>query len=105
MDFLKKLFVLPTLLLAFLVSEGQPKLSFQMKKSKEFENRQLPSEKYAEKKFTFLRHFFQNNYTHYNYFFNANLRLNEIISEAKQHHGDDYTRLLPFYPYSLEETS
>src|SRR6187551_3089866 len=93
-----------TLLPAF-GAQAQPKLEFNLKKPKQFENRQLPSEKYAEKKFTFLRHFFQNNYTHYNYFFNANLRLNEIISEAKQHHGDDYTRLLPFHPYSLEETS
>jgi tetratricopeptide (TPR) repeat protein len=105
MHFLKRLFLLPALLLAFSVLKAQPKLSFQMKKPKEFENRQLPSEKYADKKFTGLRHFFQNNYTHYNYFFNANLRLNEIIEESKLRNADNYTKLLPFFPYSLDETS
>ncbi|MES2649459.1 MAG: hypothetical protein V4717_21455 [Bacteroidota bacterium] len=76
-----------------------------MKKPKQFENRQLPSEKLAEKKFTKMRHFFQNNYTHYNYFFNANLKLNEIVSESKMQFKDDYTELLSFFPYSLDETS
>ncbi|MFZ4058329.1 MAG: hypothetical protein ACOYKE_09320, partial [Ferruginibacter sp.] len=42
------------------------------KKPEKFENRKLGSEKFAEKKFTPIRHLFQNNYTHYNYYFNAN---------------------------------
>lgn len=84
---------------------SQPKLEFNLKKPKQFETRQLPSEKLAAKKFTSSRRFFQNNFTHYNYFFNANQKLNEIIKESKLQQLDDYTRLLPFFPYSLDETS
>jgi hypothetical protein len=31
--------------------------------------------------------------------------MNEIIDMAKSRHQDDYTQLLPFYNYSLDETS
>jgi tetratricopeptide (TPR) repeat protein len=86
-------------------ARAQPKLEFNLKKPKQFENQKLPSEKMAEKKFTFLRHFFQNNYTHFNYYFNANQRLNEIVTDSKTTFTDDYTRLLSFYPYSLDQTS
>ncbi|MDP9230983.1 MAG: hypothetical protein M3O67_10000, partial [Bacteroidota bacterium] len=51
------------------------------------------------------RRFIQNTVTHYNYFFNANNRLNEIIERAKESHQDDYSQLLPFYNYSLDETA
>lgn len=83
----------------------QPKLEIDLKKPKEFENRQLGSEKMADKKFTVVRRFFQNTYTHYNYYFNANNILNEIVDRAQQGHKDDYTELLPFYPWSLEQTA
>lgn len=105
MYFLKNGFIFSALVFAFALAQAQPKLSFDMKKPKDFENKQLPSEKYAEQKFTGVRRFFQNNYTHYNYYFNANLRLNEIIAESKNYFIDDYTQLLSFYPYSLDQTS
>lgn len=84
---------------------GQPKLSVDLKKPKEFENRQLGSEKMANKKFTIVRRFFQNTYTHYNYYYNANNLLNQIVDRAQQGRTEDYTELLPFYPWSLEQTS
>ncbi len=37
-------------------------------------------------------------------FFNANTKLNEIVSAAKQAHRDDYSELLSFYNFSLDET-
>ena len=65
----------------------------------------LGSEKSDTKKFTVPRRFIQNNFTHYNYFFNANNKLNQVLEEAKLAHVDDYTELLPFYNYSLDETA
>ena len=75
------------------------------KRDKKFEERKLGSEKMADKKFTVVRHIFQNNYTHYNYFFNANNKINTIVERAKIAQKDDYTKLLSYYPYSLENTA
>jgi tetratricopeptide (TPR) repeat protein len=103
-SFLRFILLIITLPAALLV-QSQPKLEFELKKPKQFEERKLPSERLAEKKFTKMRRFFQNTYTHYNYFFNANLKLNEIIEESKNQSKDDFTKLLPFFPYSLDATS
>ena len=84
---------------------SQPKLSFDLKKPPKFENKTLGSEKTGSKKFTVPRHFVQNTVTHYNYFFNANNKLNEVLERAKMAHKEDYTQLLPFYNYDLKETA
>lgn len=75
------------------------------KKPEKFENRKLGSEKTAEKKFTVVRNVYQNNVTHYNYYFNANNRVNTVIDRAKLSLKDDYTAILAFYPYTLENTA
>ncbi|UEG49115.1 tetratricopeptide repeat protein [Ferruginibacter lapsinanis] len=75
------------------------------KKPDKFENRKLGSEKMADKKFTPIRHLFQNTYTHYNYYYNANNKINTVIERAKIAQIDDYSKLLSFYPYSLDNTS
>lgn len=75
------------------------------KKPEKFENRKLGSEKTADKKFTITRNFYQNTITHYNYYFNANNRVNSVVERAKLQQKADYSNLLPFYPYSLENTS
>lgn len=75
------------------------------KKPEKYENRKLGSEKTAEKKFTVVRNAYQNNVTHYNYYFNANNRVNTVIDRAKLSMKDDYTNMLAFYPYTLENTS
>ncbi|MBI1344534.1 MAG: hypothetical protein GC171_16560 [Terrimonas sp.] len=80
-------------------------ISFDIKKPREYEDRILQSEKTGEKKFTTPRRFIQNTVTHYNYFFNANNTLNEIIEQAKMQNQDDFTQLLAFYNYSLDNTS
>ncbi|HEV8284311.1 MAG TPA: hypothetical protein VGQ09_08370 [Chitinophagaceae bacterium] len=77
--------------------------SFDIPKPKQYEERQLRSEK-AQKKFTIPRRFVQNTTTHYNYFYNATNKLNEIITRAKEEHVDDYTQLLSFYNYDLNAT-
>jgi hypothetical protein len=80
-------------------------LSFDIPKPKQYEERQLRSEKTEQKKFTIPTRFIQNTTTHYNYFFNANNKLNEIIARAKEAHTDDYTQLLSFYNYDLDVTA
>lgn len=75
------------------------------KKPEKFENRKLGSEKTADKKFTVLRNFYQNNITHYNYYFNANNRVNMVLERAKMAQKEDYSTLLRFYPYTLENTA
>ncbi|MBC8033223.1 MAG: hypothetical protein H7Y03_03700 [Chitinophagaceae bacterium] len=84
---------------------AQPNQNFELKKPEKFENTRLASEKTGEKKFTAPRRFVQNTFTHYNYFFNANTRLDEILARAKASFRDDYTRLLPFYNYDLVTTA
>ena len=93
------------LFLAFQPVKAQLGYSLEIKKPEPYENRELRAEKSGRKKFTKPRHFFQNTYTHYNYFFNANNKLNEVIARAKQENKDNYDSLLPFYNYSLEATA
>lgn len=84
---------------------GQLGFSFNIKKPSQFDDRVLASEKSEDKKFTLTDRFVQNTFTHYNYFFNAKNKLNEIIELAKSLHIDDYDELLPFYNYSLDITA
>ncbi|MDP4262901.1 MAG: hypothetical protein Q8941_10245 [Bacteroidota bacterium] len=86
-------------------SFGQYGISFDIKKPKEYENRTLRSEKSDKKKFKFPTRFIQNTVTHYNYFFNANNKLNEVLEKAKATFKEDYSQLLPFYNYSLDATA
>jgi tetratricopeptide (TPR) repeat protein len=75
------------------------------KKPEKYENRKLGSEKTADKKFTVPRRALQNTITHYNYYFNANNKVNAVVERAKISNKDDYSKLLSFYPYSLENTA
>jgi outer membrane protein assembly factor BamD (BamD/ComL family) len=107
----KTLFVLLALLTAFAVNKAfaQPGWTFdpfgKEKKPEKFENRKLGSEKTADKKFTKPRRLLQNTITHYNYFYNANNKLNGVLERAKLASTDDYTKLLPFHPFSLTNTA
>ena len=76
-----------------------------IKKPEPYDNRELKAEKSQDKKLKATRRFFQNTTTHYNYFYNANTKLNEIIDRAKLTHKDDYAELLSFYNYSLDVTT
>ena len=109
----KKLFWVALTLCGFLThpqhAQAQPMWTIDLlgneKKPEKFEDRKLGSEKLAEKKFTLPRRVFQNNFTHYNYYFNANNKINTVIARAKEAAQEDYTKLLPYYPFSLENTA
>lgn len=90
---------------ASLPSFSQYGVTLPIYKPKEYENRVLRSEKSDKKKFTVPRRFIQNTITHYNYVFNANNKLNEVLERAKASFTDDYSQLIPFYNYSLDVTA
>ena len=86
-------------------SNAQGNLSFELIKPKAYETRALPSEKTGNKKFTAPRRFYNDLVSRFNYYFNANNKLNEALDKAKSLHIDDYTQLLSFYNYSLDVTA
>lgn len=97
-------------LLAFVFTtqlNAQPNTTIDLEKEKSEKNkdRKLAAEKTGDKKFTAPKRFFNNLYTHYNYYYNANLRLNEVIDRAKSQFTENYTQLLPFYNYTLDATA
>lgn len=102
-----RLFIATALLFCCGNAFCQPNTSVDLGKDKpaKYKDRQLGAEKTGEKKFGFMRRTYQDMVSHYNYFFNANNLLNDIITRAKSVHKDDYTHLLPFYSYTLDATA
>ena len=84
---------------------GQEGIDFDLKKPDKYENRVLGYEKTTETKWNVPRAFLQNTITQYNFYFNANNKLNEVLARAKAQFKEDYTQLLPFYNYTLDITS
>lgn len=101
------IFTMALLLVGRCALTAQPYATIDLDKDKpkKYENRKLRSEKTGDKKLTANRRLFQNAFTHYNYYFNANNKLNDIITRSKVAFKDDYTKLLPFYNYSLDVTA
>lgn len=84
---------------------AQKDATLDVKKPEQYENRILGSDKTFTTKYTIPRRLMQSMSTHYNFFFNANIKLNEVVNNAKQGFKEDYTALLPFYNYTLEATA
>jgi len=88
---------------------SQPKWTFDLfgreEKPPQYEEKLLASEKTDSKKFTIFRHFIHNNVTHYNYYFNANTKITTVVESAILSQQDDYSKLLSYYPYNLENTA
>lgn len=84
---------------------GKITVDLEKDKPEKFKTKTLKSEKTGEKKFTIPRRFIQNTVSHYNYYFNANNKINEVIERARLSNKDDYAKLLPFYSYSLTGTA
>jgi hypothetical protein len=84
---------------------GQQGMEYDLTKPQKYENRSLGYEKTSETKWTVARQLLQNTITHYNWYYNSNNKLNDVIARAKGQFREDYTQLLPFYNYTLETTS
>ncbi len=89
----------------FLNGFGQEGVSYDLTKPEKYENRTLGYEKTENTKFKVPRRFIQNSITHYNFYYNTNIKLNEVVNRAKSQFRDNFNKLLPFYNYSLETTA
>ncbi|MFN5648773.1 MAG: tetratricopeptide repeat protein, partial [Sphingobacteriales bacterium] len=74
-------------------------------KPKKYERRILASEKSDQGKFNPVKRANQNLNTRYNFYFNSERKMNDIMANAKSQHRDDYSLLLPFYNYKLDATA
>lgn len=83
---------------------GQSGTVIDLPKPKKFENRTLASEKSTSTKMNALKKFNHNINSKYNFNFNASNELNEVVFLAKKAFRDDFSKLLPFYNYSLDNT-
>lgn len=84
---------------------AQKDATLDVKKPEKYSNRILGSDKTFTTKYTVPRRLMQGMSTHYNFFFNANVKLTEVVAGAKQSFREDYTELLPFYNYTLDATA
>ena len=84
---------------------AQPGFQVNIQKPKPYQERKLKAEKTGEGKIKTAKLVLQNLTTHFNYVFNANRKLNEILDRAKEQHKDDYAKLLSFYNYDLATTA
>ena len=100
-------FTLCFLLIMPRVSAQLGKITLDLDKDKpvEYKEKVLKSEKTGDKKFTIPRRIMNNTTSHYNYFFNANNKLNAVIERARISNKDNYAKLIPFYGYSIANTA
>ncbi len=105
--FFAKNLILLTCFFITKTSIAQPGTTIDLEKQKpdKYKEKLLKSEKTEEKKIGTLKHFFSNTVSHYNYFYNANIKLNEVVEKAKEAYVDDYSKLLSFYNYTLNSTA
>jgi len=71
----------------------------------DIEERPLPYEVLLNKKYNLPRRAYQNTVSQFNYLFNAEEELNEIIQNARNQYKEDFENLLNFYDYDLATTS
>ncbi|TAH01724.1 MAG: hypothetical protein EAZ17_04360, partial [Sphingobacteriales bacterium] len=76
-----------------------------LQKPKKYERRILASEKSDQGKFNPVKRANQNLNTRYNFYFNSERKMNDIMATAKSLYRDNYSLLLPFYNYELDATA
>ena len=100
----KPLMVLAGVLMAMgLLAQGN--ITYDLVKPKAYENIKLASELTPDKKINPIKKLKENIVSHYNFHFNANLKLSKVIASAKQANKDTFTALIPFFNYSLDQTA
>jgi tetratricopeptide (TPR) repeat protein len=91
--------------LSVLKGHAQPYSSIELVKPKPYEDRPLMAEKTGGGKLKAPKKFYQNAVTHYNYYFNAQNKINDILDRAKAGFQEDYSEVLPFYNYTMDAIS
>lgn len=87
------------------LSLAQPGATVNLDKPKKFENRTLASERSDQGKFGRVKKANQNLNTRYNFVFNSERILNQVLDGARSQFIDDFSKLLPFYNYTLDNTA
>lgn len=82
--------------------EDKKVMSFQLKIKKKREA--WSNDVMLKKRWGWKRRGFQNTYTHYNYYFNANRKMNEALTNM-QKKKDNFDTLLPLYPFNPNKDS
>lgn len=77
--------------------EDKFKLALELKITKKREA--WSNEKMLKKKWSFYRRFFQNTYTHYNYYFNADRKMDEALTNMQRMKKENYDTLIPLFPF------
>lgn len=96
-----------TMMVAFLaISVGaamaQSDITYDLQKPKAFENRKLRSELTPDKKMNPVKRLKENIVAQYNFYFNANNKLEESIRAVRSSYKDNFNALLPYYDMPLE---
>jgi hypothetical protein len=65
----------------------------------------LKSELTPDKKINPVKRMKENIVAHYNFYFNANNKLQDVLNSAKKAHKDSFNRPLAFYNYTLDQTA
>lgn len=84
---------------------AQLNITYDLKKPKAYENRKLKSELTPDKKINPIKKAKENVVAHYNFYFNANNKLQDVISSAKLAFKDTFTQQLSFYNFTLNQTA
>jgi len=82
---------------------SQVNTSILPEKPKIFEKRKLSSDLTTDKKINPFKKAVQNLTSHYNFYFNAEKKLNTVLTDAKLNNIDNFSSLLSFYPYNFEK--
>lgn len=88
-----------------MLSFAQPGAAVKLDKPKKYENRVLASEKPTDKPLNPVKKAGQNLNTRYNFYFNAERKINDILLNARSGFKDNFATLIPFYNYSLNGTA
>lgn len=86
-------------------SWSQPGAIINLDKPSKYERRILPSERPTDKPLNPLKKVTQNLGSQYNYHFNGLQKLNEILANARAAQKDDFSKLISFYPITLDATA
>jgi len=84
---------------------AQENITSKLIKPKLYENRKLKSENTADKKIGAVKKIKENIVSHYNFYFNANNKLNNVLGSAKQIYKDNYDKLIPVRDFSIDQTA
>ncbi|RQO31591.1 hypothetical protein DBR32_06440 [Taibaiella sp. KBW10] len=87
-------------------SKDRDKKATARERDKEQKKRNAYSnEKMRKKKWSFMRQAYQNTTTRYNYFYNANLKIEQTIKNMLATNANNYDSLLPLYPFDPDKDS